>query len=92
MLRGTDKAEELLPDRWKAAHPQAVREYRAQERRDKADTAVWLFPYASRLKSQACSWLIGFSPEGGTRTAGVRKPPDLGALPTPQPLIYTNIR
>ena len=29
-----------IPDRWKAAHPQAVREYREQERRDKADTAV----------------------------------------------------
>jgi hypothetical protein len=29
-----------LPDRWKAAHPVAVREYREQERRDKADTAV----------------------------------------------------
>jgi len=29
-----------LPDRWKAAHPEAVREYREQERRDKADTAV----------------------------------------------------
>ena len=40
MLRGTAKLEELLPDRWKAAHPEAVREYRAQERRDKADTAV----------------------------------------------------
>jgi hypothetical protein len=30
----------LLPDRWKAAHPKAVREYREQERRDKADTAI----------------------------------------------------
>jgi hypothetical protein len=26
-------------------------------------------------------WLFGFSPEGGTRTAGVRKPPDLEAHP-----------
>jgi len=42
MLRGTAKTEELLPDRWKAAHPEAVREYREQERRDKADTAVLL--------------------------------------------------
>jgi len=40
MLRGTAKTEELLPERWKAAHPQAVREYREQERRDKADMAV----------------------------------------------------
>jgi len=29
-----------ISNRWKAAHPQAVREYREQERRDKADTAV----------------------------------------------------
>jgi len=40
MTRGTAKIEELLPDRWKAAHPHAVREYREQERRDKADTAI----------------------------------------------------
>jgi hypothetical protein len=40
MLRGTAKTEELLPDRWRAAHPEAVREYREQERQDKADTAV----------------------------------------------------
>jgi len=26
-------------------------------------------------------WLFGFSPEGGTRIAGVRKPPDLEAHP-----------
>ncbi len=40
MLRGTAKIEESLPDRWKAAHPEAVREYREQVRRDKADTAI----------------------------------------------------
>ncbi len=40
MTRGTAKIEELLPDRWKGAHPHAVREYREQERRDKADTAI----------------------------------------------------
>jgi hypothetical protein len=28
MLRGTAKAEVLLPDLWKEHHPQAVREYR----------------------------------------------------------------
>jgi len=38
-LRGTAKLEELLPDRWRAHHPEAVREYREQERRDKADVA-----------------------------------------------------
>ena len=40
MTRGTAKLEELLPDRWIAAHPHAVRQYREQERRDKADTAI----------------------------------------------------
>jgi hypothetical protein len=38
-LRGTAKLEELLPDRWRANHPDAVREYREQELRDKADVA-----------------------------------------------------
>jgi NAD(P)H-dependent FMN reductase len=38
-LRGTAKLEELLPDRWRENHPEAVREYREQERRDKADVA-----------------------------------------------------
>jgi hypothetical protein len=40
LLRGTARPEELLPDRWKANHPEAVRNYREQERRDKADTAT----------------------------------------------------
>ena len=38
-LRGTAKLEELLHYRWRANHPEAVREYREQERRDKADVA-----------------------------------------------------
>ena len=33
-LRGTAKLEELPPDRSRANHPKAVREYREQERRD----------------------------------------------------------
>jgi hypothetical protein len=40
MLRGTAKTEEFLPDRSKAAHPEAVNEYREQERLDMADPAV----------------------------------------------------
>ena len=40
LLRGTARPEELLPDRWKANHLEAVRTYREQERRDKADTAT----------------------------------------------------
>ncbi len=31
--------EELIPNRWRANNPEAVREYREQERRDKADVA-----------------------------------------------------
>jgi hypothetical protein len=41
MLRGTAKTEELLPDRWKAAHPEAVREFREQER--SGTRTRWLF-------------------------------------------------
>jgi hypothetical protein len=40
MSRGMAKIEELLLDRSNVAHLQAVREYREQERRDKADTAI----------------------------------------------------
>jgi len=39
MLRGTAKIEDLLPDVWKSHHPEAIRTYRTEERRDKADTA-----------------------------------------------------
>jgi transposase len=39
MLRGTAKPEELLPEVWKQHHPESVRVYREQERRDKADSA-----------------------------------------------------
>lgn len=39
LVRGTAKPEELLPDVWKANHPEAIRTYREQERRDKADSA-----------------------------------------------------
>jgi len=38
-LRGTSKLVGLLPDRRRVHHPKAVREYREQERRDKADVA-----------------------------------------------------
>ncbi len=37
--RGTAKPEDLLPEVWKANHPEAVRQYRALERRDKAELA-----------------------------------------------------
>jgi hypothetical protein len=41
MLRGTANVEDLLPDVWKSHHPEAIRTYRAEERRDKADTAIF---------------------------------------------------
>jgi transposase len=37
LLAGQTDYEQLLPDRWKLSHPEAVRTYRAEERRDKAD-------------------------------------------------------
>ncbi|MFM7929349.1 MAG: hypothetical protein ACKO9Q_16710, partial [Pirellula sp.] len=40
MTRGRVKIDELLPDRWSAAHPHSVREYREQARRNKGDTAT----------------------------------------------------
>jgi transposase len=40
MLRGTARVQDLLPDVWKSHHPNAIRIYRAEERRDKADTAT----------------------------------------------------
>ncbi len=40
MLRGTAKVGDLLPDVWKTHHPDAIRTYREEERRDKADTAT----------------------------------------------------
>ena len=37
--RGTAKPDQLLPDVWKASHPEAIRTYRETERRDKAELA-----------------------------------------------------
>ena len=37
--RGTAAPEDLLPDVWKISHPEAVRLYRSEERRDKAELA-----------------------------------------------------
>jgi transposase len=40
MLRGTAKVEDLLPDVWKEHHPEAVRTYRVEERKEKASVAL----------------------------------------------------
>ena len=37
--RGIAKPEDLLPDVWKLSHPEAVRHYRSQERREKPELA-----------------------------------------------------
>lgn len=37
--RGTARPADLLPDVWKLSHPEAVRQYRVEERRDKAELA-----------------------------------------------------
>ena len=37
LLAGTTDYEKLLPDVWKRSHPEAVRVYREEERRDKAE-------------------------------------------------------
>ena len=37
LLAGLTDYQQLLPHVWKEAHPESVREYRAEERRDRAD-------------------------------------------------------
>lgn len=37
LLAGCTDYDRLLPDRWKQRHPEAIREYRQEERRDKAE-------------------------------------------------------
>jgi hypothetical protein len=39
LSRGTAPPETLLPDVWKLSHPDAVRRYRSEERRDKAEAS-----------------------------------------------------
>ena len=39
ILAGSTDYEAMLPDRWKLTHPECIRTYRQQERRDKADQA-----------------------------------------------------
>ena len=36
LAKGEDNLEELLPDVWKAKHPEHVRDFRAREREDRA--------------------------------------------------------
>jgi hypothetical protein len=40
LLAGSTDYQRLLPDIWKQRHPEAIRQYRVEERRDKADRAL----------------------------------------------------
>jgi hypothetical protein len=42
ILDGSTDYESMLPDRWRAANPHAIRVYRQEERRDKADRSRYL--------------------------------------------------
>jgi hypothetical protein len=37
LLAGSTDYESLRPDIWRAAHPEFIRQYRVEERRDRAD-------------------------------------------------------
>ena len=37
LLAGSTDYEQLQPHAWKQSHPESVREYRSEERRDRAD-------------------------------------------------------
>ena len=37
LLAGSTDYHSLLPDVWKQTHPEAIRQYRVEERRDKAE-------------------------------------------------------
>ncbi len=68
-LRGTAKLEELLPDRWQANHPEAVREYREQERHNKANAAS-LQAKKRRVRSELRQGKSGSLPIRTTPTKG----------------------
>lgn len=49
ILSGSTDYESMLPDNWKQSHPEQVRIYRVQERRDKADSAQLKAAFRRRL-------------------------------------------
>ena len=70
LLAGSTDYDRLLPDKWKQSHPDAVREYRAEERRDKAERKQLeaarrprlTHRFVLRVKSGAGSWDRGHRP------------------------------
>lgn len=55
LLLGSTDYESLLPDVWKQSHPEAVRVYREEERRDKADRKQLAAAKRRLLRSQLTS-------------------------------------
>lgn len=52
LLEGCTDYERLLPDNWKRSHPGAVRQYRQEERRDKADRKQYNAARRRKLRRQ----------------------------------------
>ena len=42
ILSGSTDYESMLPDNWRQSHPSAIRTYRQEERRDRADRSRYL--------------------------------------------------
>ena len=65
LLAGCTDYQSLLPDQWKQRHPEAIRQYRQEERRDKAERKQYRAAkrrVAQRLKDFGVflndSWLV----------------------------------
>jgi hypothetical protein len=55
LLGGCTDYESLLPDVWKQSHPEAIRVYRQEERRDKADRKQYNAARRRKLRRQLLS-------------------------------------
>ena len=55
LLEGCTDYECLLPDVWKQSHPEAIRKYRQEERRDKADRKQYNAARRRKLRRQLLS-------------------------------------
>ena len=55
LLEGSTDYERLLPDVWKQSHPEAIRVYRQEERRDKADRKQYNAARRRKLRRQLLS-------------------------------------
>ena len=61
LLAGSTDYESLRPDVWKAAHPEAIRTYREEERRDRASRAAQklsLAQIAAAWRSEQEPWSV----------------------------------